>query len=283
MSGPSWAQTKVNSSRLKMGGVDYHMVANEATEAQKPIARRRPRADFFSQRLGKRIDELGLSGAEVARRVGISARQLNYYVRGDREPNLTIAKSIASILEIPLDDLIDTKSVSKHRDSKTYAALERFHRVCNDLLPEEVAMLADTAEVAVARRRQDNTRYERMGGSATCGMLMRVHHVLIPAIVRRAGTPKVHTEIVHRDDDKLWAEIDIVFDEPRQRSGLLTEFAGIARNQLGLTKDQVRTHEPDLKLLVLRICLGAAPPPPDPPKSTEKRVRHRARPRSAGL
>ena len=111
------------------------MTRNETKDDEPPSGL--PRVWACGFRLSERMEELGLSGAELARRVGIGARQLNYYVRGDRTPDLVTAKKIAGLLRITLDDLVDPKRFLSHRDDRTAAALRRFYEVCADLEPDD--------------------------------------------------------------------------------------------------------------------------------------------------
>lgn len=48
----------------------------------------------------------GLTGAELARRAGLSAPYLNQIEKGQREPGLRALKALAATLEVDLDDLV---------------------------------------------------------------------------------------------------------------------------------------------------------------------------------
>lgn len=52
----------------------------------------------FGNNLRRRTKELGLTDAEVARRMGVSERRYGFYVTGDREPDLATLLRIADIL-----------------------------------------------------------------------------------------------------------------------------------------------------------------------------------------
>jgi transcriptional regulator with XRE-family HTH domain len=62
--------------------------------------------DSFAARLRKRAEELRISNAEVARRVGLSERRYAHYVRGTREPDLATLVRIARVLETAPNDLL---------------------------------------------------------------------------------------------------------------------------------------------------------------------------------
>jgi transcriptional regulator with XRE-family HTH domain len=52
----------------------------------------------FATNLRRRAEELGISNAEVARRVGLSERRYANYVSGKREPDLATLVRIAEVL-----------------------------------------------------------------------------------------------------------------------------------------------------------------------------------------
>ncbi len=62
-----------------------------------------------SMTLGERIrqarESLGISQAELARRVNVSQAYLSYLERDEREPTLSIAARLARELGVPLDSL----------------------------------------------------------------------------------------------------------------------------------------------------------------------------------
>lgn len=53
---------------------------------------------MFASRLRQRAEELGISNAEAARRVGLSERRYAHYVSGKREPDLATLVRIAEVL-----------------------------------------------------------------------------------------------------------------------------------------------------------------------------------------
>ena len=55
--------------------------------------------DTLAQSLRRRAEELGLSHAEVARRVGVSERRYGHYVAGRNEPDLATLLRIAGVLQ----------------------------------------------------------------------------------------------------------------------------------------------------------------------------------------
>ena len=62
--------------------------------------------DTLAKSLRKRAEELGLSHAEIARRVGLSERRYAHYVAGRNEPDLATLVRIATILESTPNELL---------------------------------------------------------------------------------------------------------------------------------------------------------------------------------
>ena len=60
----------------------------------------------FTENLRRRVDELGLSLAEAARRCGLSERRLANYAAGSREPDLATLVKIAETLDTTPDALL---------------------------------------------------------------------------------------------------------------------------------------------------------------------------------
>ena len=62
--------------------------------------------DGLGERLKNRARELGLSDAEVARRVGLSQARYNHYTNDVHEPDLSTLVRIAAALGIQADHLL---------------------------------------------------------------------------------------------------------------------------------------------------------------------------------
>lgn len=60
----------------------------------------------FASNLRRRAEELGISNAEVARRVGLSERRYANYVSGKREPDLATLVKIAEVLGMSPNSLL---------------------------------------------------------------------------------------------------------------------------------------------------------------------------------
>lgn len=75
--------------------------------------------DIFANNLKKRAETLGLSNAEIARRIGLSERRYAHYVSGRNEPDLALLLKIAEVLNSSVEDLLneaDRAEDMSHRD-----------------------------------------------------------------------------------------------------------------------------------------------------------------------
>lgn len=70
----------------------------------------------FTDNLRRRVDQLGLSLAEAARRCGLSERRLANYAAGAREPDLATLVRIAETLDTTPDALLGIERVSEAND-----------------------------------------------------------------------------------------------------------------------------------------------------------------------
>lgn len=66
----------------------------------------------FTDTLRKRVDELGISLAEAARRCGLSERRLANYAAGSREPDLATLVKIAETLDTTPNELLGVGATS---------------------------------------------------------------------------------------------------------------------------------------------------------------------------
>jgi len=63
-------------------------------------------AELFRLNMRRRISDLGISDAEVARRVGMSPPNIWQYLNGDRRPGLDVLDRFAEAVDLPTHQLI---------------------------------------------------------------------------------------------------------------------------------------------------------------------------------
>ena len=77
--------------------------------------------DVFATNLRQRAQELGLSNAEVARRVGLSERRYAHYVSGRNEPDLAMLVRIGEVLQSTPNQLLGLEQSQGPTDEKPRA------------------------------------------------------------------------------------------------------------------------------------------------------------------
>lgn len=108
--------------------------------------------ETFAKNLKRRAEELDLSNAEVARRVGLSERRYAHYVSGRNEPDLALLLKIASVLQSTPNDLLglaDGADPSNERET----LLDRLQSVASAMTDDDLRTAITQAEAVVAMRR----------------------------------------------------------------------------------------------------------------------------------
>lgn len=121
------------------------------------------RMQQFGINLRRRAKELGLTDADVARRVGINERRYGFYVTGDREPDLATLLRIADILQVNADRLLrpwDEAELSK-KDQLT----AQIQSSATALSERNLRLLADVAATFAAH----DTKSKEMVAVSTDG------------------------------------------------------------------------------------------------------------------
>jgi len=105
--------------------------------------------DTLAKSLRKRAEELGLSHAEIARRVGLSERRYAHYVAGRNEPDLATLVRIATILESTPNELLGFGSEMKRsgRDRLT----DRLNIAAKSMDDRELEITVIQAEAVAAK------------------------------------------------------------------------------------------------------------------------------------
>jgi len=107
--------------------------------------------ETFSSNLKRRAEQLGISNAEVARRVGLSERRYGNYISGTRQPDLATLVKISSVLKTSLDELLSDK-VSKPAKSTKRNLQERIASAVEVLNEEDLARIAIMLDALAAAR-----------------------------------------------------------------------------------------------------------------------------------
>lgn len=105
--------------------------------------------DTLAQSLRRRAEELGLSHAEVARRVGVSERRYGHYVAGRNEPDLATLLRIAGVLQTSPNVLLgfDTEP----EKSKRRLLIDRLTAAASAMDERELEVTVIQAEAVAAR------------------------------------------------------------------------------------------------------------------------------------
>ncbi|NRG17579.1 helix-turn-helix transcriptional regulator [Rhizobiales bacterium] len=108
--------------------------------------------DIFANNLKDRAHELGLSNAEVARRVGLSERRYAHYVSGRNEPDLAMLLKIAEVLQSTPNELLglDREKADGPRD----ILIDRLNAVAAVMTDDDLQAAIAQAEAILAMRRK---------------------------------------------------------------------------------------------------------------------------------
>ncbi|WP_432431980.1 helix-turn-helix domain-containing protein [Rhizobium leguminosarum] len=139
---PTYQISKLHTVVISLHIVHGQIVINE--EQIVPM-------DILSKRLRERAEQLGISNAEAARRVGLDERRYAHYVAGRREPDLATLLRIASSLGTTPNWLL---GITGHADAvaETSELLERFANAANGMTLEELQLCIIQAEAIVAAK-----------------------------------------------------------------------------------------------------------------------------------
>ena len=106
--------------------------------------------DQFSKQLRLRAEMLGLSNAEVARKLGLSERRYSHYVTGAREPDLAMMVRIAKALATTPNELLGFSTVSKA--TKKDVLVDRLAVAAAGLTTTELEIVLVQTEALAVRR-----------------------------------------------------------------------------------------------------------------------------------
>jgi transcriptional regulator with XRE-family HTH domain len=110
--------------------------------------------ETLARRLQERAQQLGISNAEAARRIGLDERRYAHYASGRREPDLATLVRIADALGTSPNWLLGV-TLNTSKDPKVVALIERFANATNGMTKQEIEMCVIQAEAVGAAKRRD--------------------------------------------------------------------------------------------------------------------------------
>jgi transcriptional regulator with XRE-family HTH domain len=108
--------------------------------------------DIFAKNLRSRAQQLGLSNAEVARRVGLSERRYAHYVSGRNEPDLAMLLKIAEVLQTTPNDLLGYESNDQKQGNRAIL-IDRLKAAAAVMADSDLEAAAVQAEAVIGMRR----------------------------------------------------------------------------------------------------------------------------------
>lgn len=108
---------------------------------------------LFASNLRRRAEELGISNAEVARRVGLSERRYAHYVSGKREPDLVTLVRIAEVLGTTPNWLLGIEG-GDVISTATSILQDRLQVAANAMNDQVLEIIVTQAEAVASMQRQ---------------------------------------------------------------------------------------------------------------------------------
>lgn len=108
----------------------------------------------FAENLRKRINDLGLTQAEAARRCDLENRRFHHYVIGDREPDLRTLVRIATVLGTTPDELLGAKPVTVAATDETSRLRAKLVATAGMMDPPALRLMSVLADGVVSFMRE---------------------------------------------------------------------------------------------------------------------------------
>lgn len=102
----------------------------------------------FSDSLRRRMSEMGIAHAEVAKKAGLSEQRYGNYVSGRRSPDLQTASRIAAALNTTVDDLLAADRPQLDGNARA-AMLQRLMVIAEKLSDHDLAVCLLQAEAVL--------------------------------------------------------------------------------------------------------------------------------------
>jgi transcriptional regulator with XRE-family HTH domain len=108
----------------------------------------------FAGNLRKRINDLGLTQAEAARRCDLENRRFHHYVVGDREPDLRTLVRIATVLGTTPDELLGAKPHAAQATDETSRLRAKLVATTGTMDPAALRLLSVLADGVISFARE---------------------------------------------------------------------------------------------------------------------------------
>ncbi len=117
----------------------------------------------FTNNLRRRVEDLGLSLAEAARRCGLSERRLANYAAGTREPDLATLVKIAETLNTTPDALLGVGGPPDALDDERAVLREQLAADARPLDASALRLVVGLVRTVVEHRRSGGRRGGKKG------------------------------------------------------------------------------------------------------------------------
>jgi transcriptional regulator with XRE-family HTH domain len=209
----------------------------------KPSERSKDWKIELGNRLRLRGRKLGFSGAEVARRAGLTDKQYSNYLTGARAPDGRTLRKISIALDTTMDELMNSDALL-HQDENTYKAGRRFLDAIENLTAQDIRLIADFAEfVQFDRRDEHRSRFHLTPGVSALAL---AHELLIPSIIRNLNARGVGTAIEVKKG-QLILQVFAFFRPSDDVAALKKACLALAKERLHLSMDKLslsQTEQP---------------------------------------
>jgi len=116
-----------------------------------------------AQIIRQRRDELGMSQADLAGRVGIDARQIRRYEAGEVQPSLQVAVTLARALGISVDELAGGSTQHIDLSGDWWACWQTWYNGEEILNPHQIRMRQSGADLDVVAVTRGTHEFEQGG------------------------------------------------------------------------------------------------------------------------
>ena len=203
---------------------------------------RNTQARALGQRLRSHGETLGLTGAEIARRASISARQYSTYLTGASTPDPFVLQTICAVLGIPMDDLLTPDLVLVQAGRR----IEQAHPIARrDLVHalhllevHEVRSLKLLADFMRRTREHQAKRYSKALTPAL-EKLAIAYEFLVPALIRHHAPAKIETMAFQLATPNFRLGIDLLWRSKQDVAATEASFRRLAAEHIGASGREI--------------------------------------------